>query len=195
MERKTLIFSGNFLLAEGIISLIKKNVPEVLIQVVKRIVYKDDPGISIIFIDDSSLPDPAKYSLERIRKHFTNAHLILLCSKLPGEELQPYLESWILTSDEENIIHGKIVKQYARSEKNTHGLHANSVLSERETEVLRAVALGLTNREISDELCISTHTVITHRKNITAKLSIKTIAGLAVYAVINGIISSEEMKG
>ena len=69
----------------------------------------------------------------------------------------------------------------------------NSIISDREHEVLRLVALGLTNKEISDELHISIHTVISHRKNITAKLGIKTIAGLAVYAVLNGIISAEEM--
>jgi DNA-binding CsgD family transcriptional regulator len=68
------------------------------------------------------------------------------------------------------------------------------LLSEREKEVLRGVALGLTNREISDELHISAHTVITHRKNISGKLGIKTIAGLAVYAVLNGIIASEEIE-
>jgi DNA-binding CsgD family transcriptional regulator len=53
--------------------------------------------------------------------------------------------------------------------------------------------LGLTNKEISEKLFISTHTVITHRKNITAKLGIKTIAGLTMYAAINGIVSRDEI--
>jgi len=67
-------------------------------------------------------------------------------------------------------------------------------LSQREIDVLKQVALGLTNKEISDLLNISMHTVITHRKNITAKLGIKTIAGLTVYAVLNNIIHPEEVE-
>lgn len=68
-----------------------------------------------------------------------------------------------------------------------------SVLSEREIEVLRHVALGLANKEIADRLFISTNTVITHRKNITEKLGIKTIPGLTVYAIMNKIINTEEV--
>ncbi len=69
-----------------------------------------------------------------------------------------------------------------------------SLLSEREIDVLKTVALGLSNKEIADKLCISAHTVITHRKNITEKLGIKTIAGLTVYAIMNGIINPEEVN-
>jgi regulator of cell morphogenesis and NO signaling len=64
-----------------------------------------------------------------------------------------------------------------------------SELSAREREVLVLVARGMMNKEIADSLNISMHTVITHRKNITAKLGIKTIPGLTVYAILNGIIT------
>jgi DNA-binding CsgD family transcriptional regulator len=64
-----------------------------------------------------------------------------------------------------------------------------SLLSEREIEVLKAIVQGHSNKEIADMLCISINTVITHRKNITDKLSIKTIAGLTVYAIMNNYIS------
>ncbi|MBR4212746.1 MAG: helix-turn-helix transcriptional regulator [Bacteroidales bacterium] len=61
-------------------------------------------------------------------------------------------------------------------------------LSAREKEILVCVAKGLLNKEIADELNISIHTVITHRKNITHKTGIKTVAGLTVYALINGLL-------
>jgi DNA-binding CsgD family transcriptional regulator len=67
---------------------------------------------------------------------------------------------------------------------------SESQLSEREIEILKLIALGYTNKEIGDKLFISIHTVITHRKNITSKLGIKTIAGLTVYAILNKIITS-----
>ena len=66
-------------------------------------------------------------------------------------------------------------------------------LTSRELEVLQLVAYGFLNKQIADKLSISLHTVISHRKNITRKLQIKTIAGLTVYALLNGLISSKNI--
>ena len=63
-------------------------------------------------------------------------------------------------------------------------------LSVREKEILVCVAKGMLNKEIADYYNISIHTVITHRKNITRKTGIKTIAGLTVYALLNNLIDS-----
>ena len=63
-------------------------------------------------------------------------------------------------------------------------------LSDRETEVLLLVAQGCSSKDIADRLCISIHTVNTHRKNITRKTGIKSVAGLAVYAMIHGLIKN-----
>ena len=61
-------------------------------------------------------------------------------------------------------------------------------LSDREKEILVSVAQGLLNKEIADKHNISINTVITHRKNITRKIGIKTVAGLTVYAILNNLI-------
>jgi len=66
-------------------------------------------------------------------------------------------------------------------------------LTNREKEVLRLIALGHTNKSIGDTLFISIHTVISHRKNITEKLGIKTIPGLTVYAIIQNIVNPSEI--
>ncbi len=62
-------------------------------------------------------------------------------------------------------------------------------LSQREIDVLCLVASGMTNKEIADKLCISINTVLSHRKNITSKLGIRSASGLSVYAMMNGYIS------
>lgn len=62
-------------------------------------------------------------------------------------------------------------------------------LTQRETMVLQLVVEGLINKEIADRLNISINTVLTHRKNISAKLGIKSVSGLSVYAIMNGIVS------
>ncbi|MDE7382086.1 MAG: LuxR C-terminal-related transcriptional regulator [Muribaculaceae bacterium] len=61
-------------------------------------------------------------------------------------------------------------------------------LSVREKEVLKEVAGGLTNKEIAEKLNISVNTVITHRKNLSGKLGIRSASGLSLYALMNGLI-------
>ena len=65
-------------------------------------------------------------------------------------------------------------------------------LSARECEILTAVAKGKTNKEIADEFNLSIHTVISHRKNISHKLGINSIAGLTIYAVMNKLLDVED---
>jgi DNA-binding CsgD family transcriptional regulator len=65
---------------------------------------------------------------------------------------------------------------------------SDSQLSVRETEVLTMVAQGLSNKQIAGKLFISIHTVISHRKNITYKLGVKSISGLTLYAALNNLV-------
>ena len=67
-------------------------------------------------------------------------------------------------------------------------------LSDREKEILVSVAEGLLNKEIADRHNISINTVITHRKNITRKTGIKTVAGLTVYAILNGLLDINSVE-
>lgn len=69
---------------------------------------------------------------------------------------------------------------------------SNIELTEREIDVLRLLLAGNSNKEVADKLNISTHTVISHRKNITSKTSIKSLAGLTIYAIQNGIIEMSD---
>lgn len=70
-------------------------------------------------------------------------------------------------------------------------INSSSTLSQRETDVLRLVASGCINKEIAERLGISINTVLTHRKNITAKLGIKSVSGLSFYAMMNGIVAPQ----
>ena len=61
-------------------------------------------------------------------------------------------------------------------------------LSDREKDVIVSLVQGMTNKEIANHLCISTNTVITHRRNIARKLQIHSPAGLTIYAIVNNRI-------
>ena len=66
-------------------------------------------------------------------------------------------------------------------------------LSDREKDVLICLSKGLKNNEIADQLNISVHTVITHRKNIVRKTGIKSVAALTVYAILNNLIEEKDI--
>lgn len=64
----------------------------------------------------------------------------------------------------------------------------NELLTDRETEILKLIAAGFSNKEIGDKLFISHRTVDTHRTNLMKKLDVSNIAGLISYAIKNGIV-------
>lgn len=71
--------------------------------------------------------------------------------------------------------------------------HDDPRLSQREIDVLQLVAAGLSNKEIALRLNISLNTVLTHCKNISAKLGIRSRSGLTVYALMRGLVTSSEL--
>jgi PAS domain S-box-containing protein len=64
-------------------------------------------------------------------------------------------------------------------------------LTNREQEVLRLIATGLTNKEIAARIHVSVKTVSTHRQNTMDKLNIHNAVGLTRYAIRNGLMSAE----
>ena len=67
-------------------------------------------------------------------------------------------------------------------------------LSDREKDVIISLVQGMSNKEISDHLCISVNTVITHRRNIARKLQIHSPAGLTIYAIVNNLVDISSVK-
>lgn len=68
------------------------------------------------------------------------------------------------------------------------------VLTPREQEVVIAVVKGLTNKEIAEQFFLSTHTIITHRRNIARKLNIHSASGLTIYAIMNNLVTVDDIK-
>ena len=83
-------------------------------------------------------------------------------------------------------IEDDILLPAMRKEREEKG---ETALSEREREVLIELVHGLSNKEIADKLCISAHTVMSHRKSLMQKLNIHSPAGLTIYAIVNRLVS------
>lgn len=102
------------------------------------------------------------------------------------------MENAIRLSDTQEVILNRILDQ-VRQHGQPRSDPQSETLTERERTIVRLVSLGLTNRQIAEKLFLSTHTVITHRRNIGSKLGIKSVSGLTVYAIVNNIITIEEV--
>lgn len=88
---------------------------------------------------------------------------------------------------EDDVLRPALTRSHAHGHRR-HQLPETEELSEREKDVLIQVVRGLSNKEIADVLFISTHTVISHRKNIARKLNIHSTAGLTIYAIVNKLV-------
>ena len=122
---------------------------------------------------------------------------------LAGGDSQPQLAGvpkLNIYQDEESLIKDILqLRKYGHQTRN-HAEYSGAQtpkteheLSAREIEVLILITKGLINKEIADKLNISLTTVISHRKNITEKLGIKSVSGLTVYAVMNGYIEADRI--
>lgn len=80
---------------------------------------------------------------------------------------------------------------------NTHTPDKNDkqdLLSEREKDIISCIAKGMSNKAIADSLCLSVHTVATHRRNISNKIQIHTAAGLTIFAISNGLVNIGDIQ-
>ena len=67
-------------------------------------------------------------------------------------------------------------------------------LSDREKEIIRLVAQGLSNKQIADRLCLSFHTITTYRKNLSTKLNLHSTAALVIYAILHNIVDPKDIE-
>ena len=145
---------------------------------------------NLLIIDPMLLGFHNKEFLAQLGKEHPNVILIaLMTTCLDHSMLTPY-SGVIEINDTRAKIIGKM-NEFAQSDttKKTDDVE----LSKRETDVLVAIAKGMMNKEIADQMNISIHTVISHRKNITRKTGIKSVSGLTVYALLNNLIDEKEL--
>ncbi len=112
---------------------------------------------------------------------------------LYDDDIVSMFDEVIMVGDTRQKIHRKIGGLLEKTPGKNRS-KPSEPLSARELDVLKLLVKGLSNKEISEKLFISPHTVISHRKNITQKLNIKSVAGLTVYAILNELISMDDVQ-
>ena len=140
----------------------------------------------VIFIIDPSCYDFD--SLLPVRAKISKQSIIGITEK-SLEKIPAFLDSYFSINESTETLLEKVNNFFSKNKQDD----LSDELTVREKEILRLIALGHTNKTIADKLFISTHTVISHRKNITDKLGIKSIPGLTIYAIIQNIVNASDM--
>ena len=140
-------------------------------------------------------------AIDRLKKTFSNVIYLALISSLSQLPLTGGYDGVISIYDTSDTIAatvGKILEREtpaaALEFEGENMEHAASILSQREREIVVCVVGGMTNKEIADRLFLSVHTVITHRKNISRKLQIHSVAALTIYAIANRLIDIADLN-
>ena len=181
----------------GLINAIKKHKPQVLV------------------IDPFSFEINTK-QIADLKNQFENLNILAITNMLPKEEISSFLNSGVTgyllkdcdkqeiceaienTRNGNRFLCGKIVDVLmSEAEIKITPAYVKRIsceglaVSEREVEIIKHIAFGLSNKQIADKLCISLHTVNTHRKNIMQKLHVNNTAGVVMFAVKNNLLAEE----
>lgn len=130
--------------------------------------------------------------IKQVTQNYPDTICIALVTTFIDKNFLRYFREVIELSDNKQKVANKIFNLINNSDDSS-SQNESVDLSNRETDVLVCVAKGMTNKDISDMLNISVHTVITHRKNIVKKTGIKSVSGLTVYALLNNLVEESEI--
>ncbi|PCH96966.1 MAG: hypothetical protein COB85_03110 [Bacteroidetes bacterium] len=153
----------------------------------------EDIGLIMNFLPKTKiLAVTHSFTLEEITAAIeagVTSHVLLECSR---EEISDAIYA---TAKDDKFFCGQIVDKMMRAggsddlSKLAEEIACDPIkISTRELDIIKLIAEGNTNKEIAEELFISTHTVMTHRKNIMSKLGINNTAGIVLYAVRENLI-------
>lgn len=134
------------------------------------------------------------YDISKLKAETRNSGLncfALIYSPIDDNLLKGYADV-ISISDDINQLKAKFDRLFA--DDSTENSEENNTLSSREKEIIICVVKGLTNKDIAQQLFLSTHTVISHRRNIAKKLEIHSTSGLTIYAIVNKLVELDEIK-
>lgn len=187
------ILEKNTLTALGLETILEELIPNAIIRVFSSFeeLIEDTPDMyAHYFVSAQIFFEHTSFFIERSPKA-----IVLSLGESPTLSGVPYLNMCL--SQEKLIKSFMSLRSYGHQMKphphDTKMPEPANELTPREIDVLRLVTKGLANKEIADKLNIGLTTVISHRKNITDKLGIKSASGLAIFAVMHGYISADSI--
>ena len=193
-KKKVLIVEPSVIIAEGLMKILGEHVQmEVLsplydIEYLKGRVVTGKPDILIV--NPTLLPLSKRQDFTNMIHEYPDITILALVYQYVEQSSLHIYQGVIDICEERGHICEIIMNCCSQQKPAGEALTDENEyeLTKRELDVLVQIAKGLMNKEIADKLNISIHTVISHRKNITRKTNIKSVAGLAMYALMNNLI-------
>ena len=157
--------------------------PFTLLQTVKSL----RPDIVIVSCNVCSPP-----MIETVRTiaDLPKTRFILYCDTITDELLAERCEGHLSAEESDKEVLDLVTSLLTADERE----EVQGELTPRERDIIIGVVKGMTNKEIADELFISPNTVTTHRRNIVKKLDIHSASGLTVYAIMNKLVSLQDIE-
>jgi DNA-binding NarL/FixJ family response regulator len=195
MYKTIAIIEKSNIIKEGLTYLLKAH--NICMQIAKLdsvddwfFVFKDEKP-DLIIINPDRLKDIADLDKLRLKIEISDKIPIIgLLYQYFDREIHNMFTSTIYITDTEDIILSRLRNKHNKEQDVTTG----EKLTDREKTILKLLLKGMANKEVADKLMISPHTVITHRKNIVEKTGIRSLSGLAIYALLNNITDMDELS-
>lgn len=145
-----------------------------------KYVKQNYPDIKILML---TMHDSKAY-IEKLLKAGADGYVLKNTAK---GELQLAIETVCSDQNYYSPMVTQTIMNSVRQKEATNANYGEVELTDREKDVLKLIAKELTTHEIAEKLFISHHTVESHRKNLIAKLGVRSLAGLVKYAVKMGL--------
>ncbi|TFH49271.1 MAG: helix-turn-helix transcriptional regulator, partial [Bacteroidia bacterium] len=147
----------------------------------------------VVLINPLLIQNQLKHFLS-LKRELKETHWVGIAYSLIDQQISSELDDVVNINDSPEKITSTIHRQLLSEQFAGSRVQQQEVLTDRETDVLKLLVSGNANKEIADRLNISTHTVISHRKNISQKTGIKSVSGLTIYAVVNNLIKLDNYR-
>ena len=195
---KVVVADSSVIIRSGLIAVLKRlpnlNVHPIEVtntEALRNYLHLHKPDMIIINPTFDGWFEPAVF---KAKHPDTSCKFIAFINSVISEQVLKEYDESISILDATEAIAAKINHLLREDEEEEDGSNETETLSQREKEIITCVVKGMTNKAIADQLFLSIHTVITHRRNIARKLQIHSPAGLTIYAIANKLVELKDIK-
>jgi DNA-binding CsgD family transcriptional regulator len=197
VQAELAIIDANILSAVGLQQILQSVMPRAVVRIFSsfQAFVDDTPDMYFhYFVSGQIFIEHSSFFLDRQRKVIVLTNGVANTPGWKGVKTLNVVQSYdALLKDLAMMYRHAHTQKQGAERQSPELMPVRQLLSLREIEVLTLIVKGQTNKEVADKLNVSLTTIISHRKNITEKLGIKSVSGLTIFAVTNGLVEPDDI--